>query len=85
MSLHVAPTWRKVQEISADHHSSMYLTGGVGCESRIINDESSIINANCSSILKKAKLDVPRRELEESSGKFLGLALIHVHRKQHSR
>ena len=42
----------KFQERSADHHSSTYVIRSVGVEDRIMNDKSSIINVDCSSVLK---------------------------------
>ena len=44
----------KIQETSADHHSSTYLESAVGIEGRIMNDKSSIIDVDCPSILKVA-------------------------------
>jgi hypothetical protein len=42
------------QDASADHHSSTYLESGVGVKGRIMDDKSSIINADCPSKLKVA-------------------------------
>jgi hypothetical protein len=77
---------KKVQERSADQHSFTYVFSGVALEGTGVDLHLGTTNSiNCTSILKKAKLDVPPRELEESSGNFLGLALMHVHWQHYSR
>jgi hypothetical protein len=47
-------TWstKKVQERSADQHSSAYHVSGVGVEGRVMDDKSSIMNVDGSSGLK---------------------------------
>jgi hypothetical protein len=47
-------TWRKVQERSADHHSSTYGISAVGVEGRVMDDKSSIQNVDGSSVLQVA-------------------------------
>jgi hypothetical protein len=42
------------QERSADHHLSTYVTRAVGVEGRIMDDNSSILNVDCSSALEVA-------------------------------
>jgi hypothetical protein len=51
----------KFQELSADHHSSTYPGNDVGVEGRIIDNKSSIINVDGSTVLKVA---CARQELE---------------------
>ena len=53
-SMWAAGTWKKNQERSADHHSSTYPVRGVGVEGRIMDDKSSILNVDCSSVLQVA-------------------------------
>ena len=60
---------KKVQERSADHHSSTYRSGGVGVEGRVMDDKSSILNVDGSSFLKVG-CGAPPRDIEESSGNF---------------
>ena len=74
---------KEVQGRSADQHSFTYVFSGVALEGGSVDLHSgAVIRTNCSALFE---LDVPPRELEESSGNFLGLALMHVHRKHYSR
>jgi hypothetical protein len=56
----------KIQEISADHHSSTYAARSVGVEGRINDNKSSTIEVDCPAILKVVcpTSYVARRELE---------------------
>jgi hypothetical protein len=46
-------TWKKVQEISWDQHSSTYLSGGVALESTGVDlDVCTIISIDCSALKK---------------------------------
>jgi hypothetical protein len=46
-----AQTWKTNQETSRDHHSSTYVIRGVRVEGRIMDDQSSINNADGSTNL----------------------------------
>ena len=51
--VHVPPRdIEKFQEHSADHHLSTYVVSGIGDEGRIMDGKSSILNVDCSSVLK---------------------------------
>jgi hypothetical protein len=50
---------KKVQERSADQHSFTYVISSVRDKLRVIDRDIGVIGINCTSILKKAKLDVP--------------------------
>ena len=55
---------KKVQERSADQHSFTYVFSSVRDKLRVIDRDIGVIGINCTSILKKAKLDVPPPDIE---------------------
>jgi hypothetical protein len=68
----------KVQERSADHHSSTYIESGVGVEGRIMDDKSSIKNVDGSTILEVAcpPPGIGARKIQESSQRSFGITYI---------
>ena len=57
--------WKKVQEISVYQHSSTYrVRSNIRDKLRVIDRDIGAAGIDCTSILKKAKLDVPPRNIE---------------------